>query len=173
MVEKIEMVMSGLVMGGQVRTQGEVIDMPDGFPVSPEDQMAKWHGKVYYVVVDSNLDNAKAKEILGKQEEDLVKTRKVEVSPQLSEEGAVLLGDVKSNQLSFDDLPNVIPDYFNAEDEMEEMDLEKGKVEDAEEKEEEIVTTVSETEEIDNKGKKKAKVKRVSSKKKLTSKKVK
>ena len=183
--------MSGLVVKGQVRTKGEVIDMPNGLPESPEDQMAKWHGKVYYVVIDSNLDTAKAKEILGKQEEDLVKIKQVEIGPQLSEEGQILLGNTESKELTLDDLPNVVPDYFEAEDEMEEMDLDKGHIADIEEEEEEEEEEEAEEEEAEEEeddeedeeeeeavvaveknkktGKKKTKV--TSSKKKLTSKK--
>lgn len=114
---QIEMVLSGLIVGGHVRRKGEIVDKPDHLPDSPQEQMEKFKGKVYYVVVDSPWDKKVAKDRLSKQEEDIEEITNIVIDAQFSDEGARLEGDVKpDNVITEDDLPNILPDYYDSED---------------------------------------------------------
>ena len=118
------MVLSGLSFNGEIRQQGEVLDIPDSLPLEPDAQAAKWNGKVYYVAIKSKYDNVPTKNILRKQEDDPTTVTQVHVSAQLSDEGKELFGEESDPTLvdqavakteERTDLNNTVPGYYDAQ----------------------------------------------------------
>ena len=90
-MEKIEIVLSGLILDGDVSRQGQIYDKPDGVPDTPQEQLDKW-GKIHYVVIGSSYDNEELKTKLKAQENDVTALMRVELPPSISPEGLDILG---------------------------------------------------------------------------------
>ena len=122
---EIRMALSGLIIGGRVRQKGEVVEKPPYLPSSPKEQMDKWKGKVYYVEVGSVHDTVATKNALDKQEQDLSTVSNVLIQPVMNDQGAGLLGE-NTAPLTEEDLPNVIPDYYESDEEGDEEKEKEG-----------------------------------------------
>ena len=89
----IEIVLSGLIIRGEIRNKGEVLEVEDGsLPSDLREQAERWDGKIFYVEVDSEYDTSATKKILENQGNDLLNRLKLDVSPQLTPQGTKVLG---------------------------------------------------------------------------------
>ena len=161
---EIRMVLSGLIIGARVRQKGEILEKPPFLPSSPKEQMDKWKGKVYYIEVGSVHDTVATKNVLDKQEEDLSTVSNILIQPVLNDQGAGLLGE-NTAPLTEEDLPNVIPDYYEGEENEEEKVSGQEAREEDEEKNDEEEEVVKEAEGGIVKLKKSAKAKKNKTKK--------
>ena len=157
------MVLSGLIVGGHVRRKGEVVEIPEHLPLDPYEQREKWSGKIYYVECESAIDKKKVKEKLGTQEIDLADVSGVNISPQFTPEGADALKakDKPENVITEADLPNLLPQPFEVNeeqqaDEIPEVENAQEEVQEGKEKEVKATTAKSRRKKVKRKAKKKA-----------------
>ena len=89
---KVEFVLGGLSIGGEIRSKGDMVDIPDDSPSTPQEQADRWGNKVFYVEVGSEYDTNEMKKIFRAQGSDMLERMKVEVEAQMSPQGKSIMG---------------------------------------------------------------------------------
>ena len=110
-MRQVEMVMSGLLYGGENRMKGDVF-MVDSDSFKSIDEQEEQYGKIFYVEVGSPDDQPRMKQMLGMQERNLYLTDHNTIRPSVTDEGKKLMGMVEENVSMAQAIRNKQPDPY-------------------------------------------------------------